>query len=169
MPPKSHSQPRFPPRVPTTSVWPDFRGVLPSILCHVHRKDVYTSNSWVPDSELAKGRSRHGPAETNLTRNHEAAGSIPGLSQLRIQRCHNCGRFHSDPALLWLWRRLAAVAPIRPLAWEPPHAADAALKKRTCHGSPGAQSHHSPWFKTKASSLLLPLGPQCVPDPCPLT
>ena len=25
--------------------------------------------------------------------------------------------------LLWLWRRLAATAPIRPLAWEPPYAA----------------------------------------------
>ena len=33
------------------------------------------------------------------------------------------GRRHgSDPALLWLWRRLAATAPIRPLAWEPPYA-----------------------------------------------
>ena len=26
----------------------------------------------------------------------------------------------SDPVLLWLWCRPAAVAPIRPLAWEPP-------------------------------------------------
>jgi len=37
------------------------------------------------------------------------------------------GRRHgSDPALLWLWRRLAAMAPIRPLAWEHPCAAGAA-------------------------------------------
>ena len=37
-----------------------------------------------------------------------------------------------DPALLWLWRRLAATAPIRPLAWEPPYAAGAAqeMEKR---------------------------------------
>ena len=28
--------------------------------------------------------------------------------------------------LLWLWRRLAATAPIRPIAWEPPYAAEAA-------------------------------------------
>ena len=35
-----------------------------------------------------------------------------------------------DPALLWLWRRPAAVAPIRPLAWEPPYAAGAALKRK---------------------------------------
>ena len=34
-----------------------------------------------------------------------------------------------DPALLWLWRRLAAVAPIRPLAWELPRAAGVALKR----------------------------------------
>ena len=27
-----------------------------------------------------------------------------------------------DPALLWLWCRLVATAPIRPRAWEPPHA-----------------------------------------------
>ena len=41
------------------------------------------------------------------------------------------GRRHSsDPALLWLWRRLAATAPIHSLAWEPPYAADAALKRR---------------------------------------
>ena len=40
------------------------------------------------------------------------------------------GRRHgSDPQLLWLWCRLAAVAPIRPLAWEPPYATRAALEK----------------------------------------
>ena len=32
----------------------------------------------------------------------------------------------SDPALLWLWRRPAAMAPIGPLAWEPPYALGAA-------------------------------------------
>ena len=37
-----------------------------------------------------------------------------------------------DLALLWLWHRLAAVAPIRPLTWEPPYAvASAALKTKT--------------------------------------
>ena len=41
----------------------------------------------------------------------------------------SCGvgcRRGSDPVLLWLWCRLAATAPIRPLSWEPPHAAGAA-------------------------------------------
>ena len=32
--------------------------------------------------------------------------------------------------LLWLWRRLAAAVPTRPLAWEPPYAEDAALKRQ---------------------------------------
>ena len=39
-----------------------------------------------------------------------------------------CG---SDLALLWLGRRPAAMALIRPLAWEPPYAVDVALKKKT--------------------------------------
>ena len=39
---------------------------------------------------------------------------------------HRCGL---DPSLLWLWHRLAATAPIRPLAWEPPYAMGAALDK----------------------------------------
>ena len=41
----------------------------------------------------------------------------------------SCGigrRHSSDPVLLWLWRRPAATAPIGPLAWEPPYAAEAA-------------------------------------------
>ena len=38
---------------------------------------------------------------------------------------HRCGL---DPSLLWLWHRLAAVAPIQPLAWELPYAMGEALK-----------------------------------------
>ena len=79
----------------------------------------------------------------------------------------SCGvghRHSSDPVLLWLWCRQAATAPIQPLAWEPPYAADAALektkrqkrkeKKRNC---PGKDPLAAPQRSTKescAKSLL---------------
>ena len=37
-------------------------------------------------------------------------------------------RHSSDMALLWLWHRPVATAPIRPLAWEPSYAMGLALK-----------------------------------------
>ena len=45
----------------------------------------------------------------------------------------SCGvdrRHGSDPTLLWLWCRPAAIALIRPLAWEPPCALGAALERQ---------------------------------------
>ena len=53
-------------------------------------------------------------------------------SGLTIRRCRQLwcrSQTLSDPMLLWLWCRLVAKAPIRPLPWEPPCAAGAALKK----------------------------------------
>ena len=41
-----------------------------------------------------------------------------------------------DPALLWLWCRLAAAAPIGTLAWEFPNAAGVALKRKKRIGVP---------------------------------
>ena len=65
---------------------------------------------------------------TNLTRNHEVVGSIPGLAQWVGESgiAMSCGMGHrrgSDPVLLWLWHRPTAAVPVRPLAWEPPYAA----------------------------------------------
>ena len=45
----------------------------------------------------------------------------------------SCGvgrRCSTDLALLWLWHRPVATAPIRPLAWELPYAAGVALEKK---------------------------------------
>ena len=45
----------------------------------------------------------------------------------------SCGAGHRrglEPELLWLWRRLAAVALIGPLVWELPYAVGSALKNK---------------------------------------
>ena len=56
-----------------------------------------------------------------VNENHEVAALIPGLAQWVKDPTVNCGvgcRHGLDPELLWLWCRPAAIAPIRPLAWE---------------------------------------------------
>ena len=71
----------------------------------------------------------------HLTSIHEDLSSIPSLAK-RVKRSgvtkscsvgHKCGL---DPALIWLWHRLAAAALIQPLAWELPFAVSDALKKK---------------------------------------
>ena len=56
---------------------------------------------------------------TNLTSIYEDLGSLPVLDQ-----------WVGDPAFMWLRCRPAAVAPIRPLAWELPNAVGVDLKKQ---------------------------------------
>ena len=71
---------------------------------------------------------------TNPTRNHEVAGLMdpwPRSVGQGSSVAENCGvghRYGWDPELLWLWCKLASVAPIRPLAWEPSYAQSVALK-----------------------------------------
>ena len=60
------------------------------------------------DSKRYLQNSHHGSVVTNPTSIPKDMGSIPGPAQ-----------WVKDLALLWLWCRPAATAPIRPLAWEP--------------------------------------------------
>ena len=59
----------------------------------------------------------------------------------------SCGidcRHSSDPVLLWLWCRAAAVALIQPLAWEPPYVMSEGLKR---------QKNRSPGYSYECSNL----------------
>ena len=68
--------------------------------------------------------------ETNPTSIHKDVHSILGLAWW-TSIAMNCGVGHRhilDLVLPWLWYRPAAAAPVRPLAWEHPHAVGVALK-----------------------------------------
>ena len=57
--------------------------------------------------------------------------SLSGLNRSRVAMSCGIGhRYGSDLALLWLWHRSVAVAPIRPLAWDPPYAVGDTLKSK---------------------------------------
>ena len=86
----------------------------------------------------------------NPTRNHEVAGSTPALAQ-----------WVKDQVLLWLWCRPAAVAPIRPLVWEPPYAAGAALKRQKSYSTKSHTDGVRPRYKFITYHVILPEKVKC--------
>ena len=63
----------------------------------------------------------------------------------------SCGVSHRrglDPMLLWLWCSMAAVAMIRPLAWELPYASGVALKNKK-------QNKQTKTYLTLSSQIFL--------------
>ena len=73
-----------------------------------------------------------GSAETNpIVSMRMQIRSLASISVSGSGFAVSCGVGHrhgSDPVLLW--RRLRAAAPIRPLGWEPPYGAGAAIKTK---------------------------------------
>ena len=72
---------------------------------------------------------------------------------------HRCGL---DAMWLWLWCRLAAIAPIRPLVWEPPYAIDVALKSKKTKYKTNKQTKNKKKIETDSQTwrtdLRLPKG-----------
>ena len=57
--------------------------------------------------------------------------TLPGSMRMRVQSLASLSRLGIQCGHeLWRWCRLAAATPIRPLAWELPYAAGAALKRK---------------------------------------
>ena len=85
----------------------------------------------------------------------QSLASLSGLRSVAV----SCGigrRHGSDHAFLWLWLRLAAVALIEPLVWEPPYAAGEALKKKKKKKKrEHILFHSSHWQRLKISMIFI--------------
>ena len=71
--------------------------------------------------------------------------------------CVGC-RHSLDPALLWLWCRVVATAPTRPLPWEPPYVVGAALEKTKKKKKKEKKKKKSKSLKIKTEPAILTLG-----------
>ena len=67
-----------------------------------------------------------------------------------------------DPTWLWLWRRPAATAPIRLLAWEPPYTASEALKRQERKRKKDGRNEQRKMKKKKQSRDEVEMGPPFV-------
>ena len=95
----------------------------------------------------------------NPTSNHEVAGLIPGLAQWVVSgvavSCSVGCRCGSNPALLWLWCRQAATAPIHPLAWELPYAKR--QKEKAKRPKKKKKKEYTTWASMKRKTVKLKL------------
>ena len=96
---------------------------------------LWSTSLWQRRWEYTKGSSHCDLVVTNPTSIHEDVDwSLVLLSGLWIQHiamnCSGGSRCSLELVSLWLWCRLAAAAPIQPLAWKLPHAASMALGKK---------------------------------------
>ena len=76
----------------------------------------------------------------------------------------SCGVGHRhglDSVLLWLWRRLAATAPIRPLAWESPYAAGAAQEMANRQKQQQQQQQNSFLYLKCLENVWSRVGTEC--------
>ena len=62
-------------------------------------------------------------------------------------------RHGSNPALLWLWCRLAGIALIGPLSWEPPYATGVALKRQKMKKKKRKKTEYG--MEQRVSTILL--------------
>ena len=118
-------------------------------LVHVNYEQWYDGKCWKTNS-LRSSRCGSVVYEPDQ---YPWGWSLALLSGLGSSIAVSCGvgqRRSLDPVLLWLWCRLAAIAPIQPLAWEPPYAMGEALDKQT-----NKQIKFTLWEEDRAYCVVL--------------